>query len=72
MTTGQQTAVDQRLDQHSDAMEVVLDRLDSIDRRCSILLRQAERIKGRLHELESIVLPDPKPGGPARPTLPRI
>lgn len=71
MSTGQQKAVDQRLDQHSDAMEIILDRLDSIGRSCCIMLRQAERIKGRIRELESIVLPDPKPGGPARPTLPR-
>lgn len=68
MTTGQQEAVDQRLDQHSDAMEVVLDRLDSIDRSCCILLRQIARIQGRVRELESIVLPAADKPGSSRPS----
>ena len=70
MTTKQEAAVDQRLDQHSDAMEVVLDRLDSIDRSCCIMLRQAERIKARITELESIILPDPDKPESARPSEP--
>lgn len=70
MTTGKQKAVDQRLDQHADAMEILLDRLDSIDHKCRILLRQTERIKGRIRELESIVLPDPETRGAARPSEP--
>lgn len=58
MTTGKQAAVDQRLDQHADAFEIVLDRLDAIKRHIHVLHRQGELIRVRLLELESIVLPD--------------
>jgi len=70
MTTGRQTALRQRLDQHADAMEAILDRLDQIDRTVGNLFRQVEPMRRRVRELESIVLPDhdrPTAGRPSEP-----
>lgn len=68
MTTGQRSAVDQRLDQHADAFEIILDRLDALKRDSHIRLHRIERIEGRLHELERIVLPDPDKQESGRPS----
>lgn len=57
MTTGEQTAVDQRLDQHSDAMEIILDKIDELTANADILTCQLVSIEARLHELEAIILP---------------
>jgi len=58
MTTGQQSAVDQRLDQHADAMEIVLNLIDEIVSNDLIRTRRLELTDARLRKLESIVLPD--------------
>lgn len=57
MTTSQQEAVDQRLDQHADATEIILKRLDEIIANAHIRARRLELIERRLGRLESIVLP---------------
>lgn len=57
MTTTQQAAVDQRLDQHADAFEIVLARLDDLTIDIRRLTRRLPAIEARLRELESIVLP---------------
>lgn len=68
MTTGQEAAVDQRLDQHSEAMEVVLDKIDELERRARTLHRQGELFRRRIRELETIILPAADKPGSARPS----
>lgn len=65
MTTGQQAAVDQRLDQHADAIETILDKIDSLERRAQILHRHADLVRTRIKNLEDVLFSHPdaqKPG----------
>lgn len=63
MTTTHLEQLDRRLDQHADATEIILKRLDEIVANAQIRSRRLELIEARLLELESIVLPD-KPDHP--------
>lgn len=70
MTPGQQAALDQRLNQHADATETILNRLDRIVSNAQIRSRRLQLIERRLDVLESIVLPDPDNRCSARPSEP--
>lgn len=58
MTKSQLQQLDRRLDQHADATEIILKRLDEIIANAHIRARRLELIEARLQNLESIVLPD--------------
>lgn len=57
MNTAQQKALDQRLNQHADATEIILKRLDEIIANAHIRARRLGYIEARLNKLERIVLP---------------
>ncbi len=57
MNASQQERLNQRLDQHSDATEIILKRLDEIIANAHIRSRRLYQIEARLNKIERIVLP---------------
>jgi len=68
MNAAQQKALNQRLNQHTEATEIILRRLDEIIADAHVRARRLELTDARLKKLESIVLPDPDRQGSGQPS----